>query len=69
MHKGWTEKHTRGDGETHKEGGTEKLTIFGTDRHTDRQIHRGSYRGGAHLKISNYNIFPCSNATRRYRDF
>ena len=28
-----------------------RCPIFGTDRHTDRQIHRGSYRGGAHLKI------------------
>ena len=42
------EKQARGwDGETHK-GGTEKRTTYGTDGRTDR----GSYRGGAHLKMT-----------------
>ena len=48
------EKHKEGgDRETHKEGGTEKRTIFGKDTQTDTQTHRGSYRGGAHLKNIN----------------
>ena len=32
-------------------GGAEKRPTFGTDERTDGRTDRGSYRGGAHLKI------------------
>ena len=38
------------DTRTKAKGGTEKHTIFGPNRHTDRHMDRGSYRGGAQLK-------------------
>ena len=50
--RGWTEKRTRGGRRNTEWGGTEKRTIFGTHGHTDR----GSYRGGAHLKIPGYKV-------------
>ena len=60
-HLGGMEKRTGGSRETHKEGGIETHKEWGVgdgethnlwDTQTHRQTGRGSYRGGAHLKIS-----------------
>ena len=56
-----TKKHTRGDGETHKEGGDGETHNF-----WDRQTDRGSYRGGAHLKM-NHVIFMLRRSNEAYR--
>ena len=60
---GGTEKHTRGGRETHKEGGDGQTHNF-RDKQTDRQTHRGSYRGGCPPK-NHPMIPPFENVAQR----